>query len=359
MQSTKGAGRGFCGRFTPGRAALRSSASAIRPIPLPSSSATPENPSAQDSQIQRSPRASHLFQRGTGSELLRTPESFTQRAIDESRQSIALQNATFPPLPPPTTQTTDPPPSSTSSDPADVSRLFAKVSIELVDPSQPGQTPLIAQLPVEVVAQSQEELISQIRSSFGQRDSAPPLPGCSPRAGTGQCAPLNFQRRYATRASAQIGNSVVIQSPVGACVPCPGIRREISCITMKRKNIALKGDDKYGHWWVEIDGTESYGWWPQYPVTPIDTLQGVKGELNGTVSFQGSRNEDPHHGDTADEEFHPYVDCCDRRTDEEIKKCLRKFATSYSGEWRWTFGSGQNCHTFQEEAMKHCGLQKP
>lgn len=135
--------------------------------------------------------------------------------------------------------------------------------------------------------------------------------------------------------------------------------RPVKGIVMKRKNIDLGADDKYGHWWFEVDEDESYGWWPVKPVGISDTFLGTDGELNGQTTFRGSKIRDPHHGDDAEETFTPIVPQDDTRTDDEIKDCLRRFAGSYSGSWRWTFGSGQNCHTFQEEAMKHCGLQKP
>lgn len=132
---------------------------------------------------------------------------------------------------------------------------------------------------------------------------------------------------------------------------------EISSIVLKRKHIDLGASDKYGHWWFEIGGTESYGWWPKYPVGAWDTLLGVDGELNGTTTFLGQATRDPHHGDEADEEFHPIVDPNDTRSEIQIMDCLRKFAISYSGKWQWALGFGQNCHTFQEAAMTHCKLR--
>jgi hypothetical protein len=128
---------------------------------------------------------------------------------------------------------------------------------------------------------------------------------------------------------------------------------------MKRKHINLFADDKYGHWWFELDGSESYGWWPKYHVGLRDTFFGTEGELNGQTTYGGTPTRDPHQGDSAEEEFHPVVSRSDGRSDAEIKQCLRSFARAYSGEWRWTFGAGQNCHTFQEAAMNHCHLCKP
>lgn len=130
--------------------------------------------------------------------------------------------------------------------------------------------------------------------------------------------------------------------------------RKLAFITMKRKDISLKGEDKYGHWWTEING-ESYGWWPKYPVGSWGTLTGTEGELNGQTSFGGSPTKDPHHGDPSDEEFHPAMNN-PTKTDEQVKTETRRFANSYKGGWRWTLGWGQNCRTFQEALMKAVGL---
>ena len=135
--------------------------------------------------------------------------------------------------------------------------------------------------------------------------------------------------------------------------------RMLNFIALKRKNISLlKGsEDKYGHWWIEIDGIESYGWWPKKPVGVIGTLVGVEGELNGQTTFGGTATRDPHNGDDADEEFNPKL--VNSKTDEQVRQEIRTFATNYRGEWRWTFGWGQNCHTFQMALMKSVGLEDP
>jgi hypothetical protein len=133
---------------------------------------------------------------------------------------------------------------------------------------------------------------------------------------------------------------------------------------MKRLHIHLTREDKYGHWWFEIGDpldprSESYGWWPREPVGLAGTLVGVPGELNGQTNFRGTPTRDPHHGDDADQEFFPLVAVTDLRADDEIADCLRAFARSFAGEWHWTFGGGQNCHSFQEQAMRHCRLRVP
>ena len=124
----------------------------------------------------------------------------------------------------------------------------------------------------------------------------------------------------------------------------------------------LSGDIA-GHWWFEIGepddaASESYGWWPQTQVRLQDVLLGVVGELNNGLNSH-IPPRDPHHGEIADEEFHPLVEKEDRRTDQEIENCLREFAANYSGKWQWLIGWGQNCHTFQRAAMRHCRLQVP
>lgn len=126
-------------------------------------------------------------------------------------------------------------------------------------------------------------------------------------------------------------------------------------IVAKRNNIHLLGDDKYGHWWTEMKGTKSYGWWPKNKVDLKGTLFGVPGELNGQTSFGGTPTKDPHHGDTPDETLS--VSCTDStKTESVVMGEIDAFASKYSGEWRWTFGYGQNCHTFQEALLANSSL---
>lgn len=130
---------------------------------------------------------------------------------------------------------------------------------------------------------------------------------------------------------------------------------------MKRKNINKTGEDKYGHWWTEIGGNESYGWWPENTVGFWGTIFGVPGELNGqTLSKgKGTPTRDPHHGHPADEVFNPKISLseeCKCKTCDEAANCIRNFANSYSGSWSWPFG--QNCHSFQESAMSSCCLER-
>ena len=159
---------------------------------------------------------------------------------------------------------------------------------------------------------------------------------------------------------------------------------EISSITVKRKNVnwlailrqhlgkKTTNEDTYGHWWLEFDG-ESYGWWPKDGVGLSETLSGTPGELNGQSSFGGTATRDPHHGDSADETFHPkrrsgFLSLaklefgsgkgkdCGCVTEAEIKDSLRAFAKQYSGNWSYPWG--QNCHSFQKAALKSSCLKK-
>ncbi len=141
-----------------------------------------------------------------------------------------------------------------------------------------------------------------------------------------------------------------------------GKGRVLAWLTMKRKHIDLFGEDQYGHWWTEISappagGTgASYGWWPAEPVDLKGTLTGVAGDLNGQAMFGGTPTQDPHHGDTAKDTFHPKTKTA--ASDADIFSRITTFVDGYSGEWRWTFGWGQNCHTFQQDLMKSAGLSK-
>lgn len=147
--------------------------------------------------------------------------------------------------------------------------------------------------------------------------------------------------------------------------------RTLDWITIKRNyiNLAIECEDgtcgkqdKYGHYWIEIldgpDGNpvESYGWWPKSKVGAIETLAGVQGELNGMTNFGGTANSDPHQGETADEEFHPRL--MNDLTDQQVLDKIHDFVRSYKGEWRWTFGLGQNCRTFQTSLMNYVGLAR-
>jgi len=122
-----------------------------------------------------------------------------------------------------------------------------------------------------------------------------------------------------------------------------------------RAAVGDKSELEYGHWWIEIDGSESYGWWPAEGVSIGGTFRGVPGSLNGQgPRYRGTPTRDPHHGDPAEEMFHPRV--LNGQAAAALKSCMRGFARGYSGTWSWPWG--QNCHSFQEDMMEHCGLSK-
>jgi hypothetical protein len=159
---------------------------------------------------------------------------------------------------------------------------------------------------------------------------------------------------------------------------------ELKTITMKRKHIkwsvvaGKEEGDGYGHWWAELDGTESYGWWPKNPVPGLwETLVGVEGELNGQTSFGGTPTRDPHHGDKAEDTFHPWRagdgwfggrklkygakkgTSCSCVSEGEIKDCIKAFVADFAASntsWRYPFSP--NCHSFQEDMMKACCMKK-
>ena len=129
-------------------------------------------------------------------------------------------------------------------------------------------------------------------------------------------------------------------------------------VILKRKHISLKSDDdKYGHWWVEVNGNKSYGWWPDRYVNIKDTLISVPGILNGQdpAPFRGTPTRDPHHGYSADESIQTYIKSHER-TIAEVKQNIRNFANNYSGTWRWPFG--QNCQSFQKSMVSSVKLIK-
>ncbi len=41
----------------------------------------------------------------------------------------------------------------------------------------------------------------------------------------------------------------------------PAGPRQLSWVEVKRD--ACRVGHTYGHWWIELDGKESYGWWPR------------------------------------------------------------------------------------------------
>lgn len=130
--------------------------------------------------------------------------------------------------------------------------------------------------------------------------------------------------------------------------------RVLSFVTVKR-NTPLAGRS-FGHWWIEIDDEESYGWWPaRLPVGLRAAIRGVPGVLNGVgVTDDGTPTRDPNHGQLADHEFHPVL--VTSRTDDDVRDTIRSFAAAFTGEWRWSTRPSINCRLFQLDLFDAVGL---
>lgn len=138
--------------------------------------------------------------------------------------------------------------------------------------------------------------------------------------------------------------------------------RTLAWITVKRNNTGFR--DTYGHWWLEVDGRESYAWWAvRCPLRLRDVLFGTRGVLNGVgiPLLGGTVTTDPRHGETPDHAFHPWL--TDGRRDDEVRHAIHLFARSYGGRWGWQWWWCRqrmtNCHTFQDDLFATVGLVEP
>jgi len=132
------------------------------------------------------------------------------------------------------------------------------------------------------------------------------------------------------------------------------VPRVVQFVTVKR-NVPLTGRS-YGHWWVELDDEESYGWWPaRAPLGVTGIIRGTPGVLNGLgVTDDGTPTRDPNHGLVADHEFHPVL--VRDRTDDEVRAAVRSFASAFDGDWRWSTRPTMNCRLFQLALMDAADL---
>lgn len=130
--------------------------------------------------------------------------------------------------------------------------------------------------------------------------------------------------------------------------------RVLPFVTVKR-NVPLAGRS-YGHWWLELDDAESYGWWPaRAPIGLVSAVRGTAGCLNGVAAgLEGTPTRDPNHGLPADYEFHPVLIA--PSSDEDVRRTIRAFAGRFSGGWRWSTRPTVNCRTFQLALMDAAGL---
>lgn len=138
-------------------------------------------------------------------------------------------------------------------------------------------------------------------------------------------------------------------SPPHATAP-----RVVEFIVAKR-NLPLTWRS-YGHWWIEVDDDESFGWWPaESPVGLHRLLRGTAGVLNDArTTPAGTLLRDPNHGLLADYEFSPVlvVEC----SDDELRRRIRAFAATFRGEWRWSTRPTMNCRLFQLALFDAVGL---
>ena len=129
------------------------------------------------------------------------------------------------------------------------------------------------------------------------------------------------------------------------------------------KRIDPRMPNTWGHWWIELDGEESYGWWPTpCPMGWRGAMLGSRGCLNGMgAGTEGTATRDAYHGDEPDHCFHPTLIA--DKTDEQVRAEIRAFAHSYVGafrwQWWWLKGPAQNCRTFQDEMFQTVGLFEP
>ncbi len=137
-----------------------------------------------------------------------------------------------------------------------------------------------------------------------------------------------------------------------------GAPRTLLYVTVKRDNTSWRGI--YGHWWVEVGDSESYGWWPAaVPLAVRDLVVGTDGILNavGLLGLRGTWYQDPSHGQPAVHVFHPVLSMV--KPDDQVREEIRSFAHGYRAPWRWHWSSARasgTCRVFQDELLAAVGL---
>jgi hypothetical protein len=144
-----------------------------------------------------------------------------------------------------------------------------------------------------------------------------------------------------------------------AKVQVPPVPRVLTFVTIKRNIPRFR--DTYGHWWIEVDGLESYGWWADHcPLRIRAILFGSRGMLNGVGGTcpGGTSTTDPRHGEDADFCFHPTLVV--PKSEHQVRAEIRAFAHSYRGVWGWPWWWAPkpmtHCHTFQLDLFTAVGL---
>jgi hypothetical protein len=138
----------------------------------------------------------------------------------------------------------------------------------------------------------------------------------------------------------------------------PPVPRVLPYVRVKRINPRV--GDTFGHWWIEIDGTESYGWWPERcPIRVRDFFFGSAGTVNGLHGScaGGTTMTDPHHREPAQHSFHPTLVV--RKSDRRVRRDIRSFAQKFTGEWRYsTKPTSNDCRSFQLRLLHAVGLEE-
>lgn len=146
--------------------------------------------------------------------------------------------------------------------------------------------------------------------------------------------------------------------PAGLDGEAESVPRVLTWAVVKRIDPRLP--NTWGHWWIELDGEESYGWWPTpCPMRWKGAMLGSEGCLNGIgTANRGTATRDAYHGLEPDHSFHPtlIVD----RSDDQVRAAIRAFAHGHRGGfcWRWPWLRQQecNCRTFQQGMFAAVGL---
>lgn len=152
-----------------------------------------------------------------------------------------------------------------------------------------------------------------------------------------------------------MGRAVRVAGEAARSLRRSPVPRALPWLVAKRYDARI--GNTYGHWWVELDGVESYGWWPaRRPVTIFSFLFGGRGALNGARRRPPS--VDPHHGDPGHHRFHPVLVA--PKSDWRVRRDVRRFARSFHGGWRWSFRRpSANCRSFQLALFEAVGLVEP
>ena len=151
----------------------------------------------------------------------------------------------------------------------------------------------------------------------------------------------------------QTGPAADVQIPTTYGAP-----RTLLYVSVKRDNTSWRS--LYGHWWLELDRGESYGWWPAaVPLRATDLLRGTRGVLNGIglLGLKGTWYRDPNHGLDAMHAFHPTL--ARVSSDEQVRQEIRSFAHNYRAAWRWHWSAHRStgtCRVFQDELFAAVGL---